>query len=125
MSFHARRLTTATSFAALLVASGCGGPADEPAEPGWFVESAQARGIDVEWVSGHRERFYFPEIMGGGAALFDMDTDGDLDLYLVQAGRIDDPEDREPNRLFENAGPVEAGRFRDVTEGSGAEPAGT
>jgi len=129
MSLHSMGQAGAASRTTVLLvagglASGCGGDAVEPAQPEWFAESAETRGIDFEWVSGHDKRFYFPEIMGGGAALFDMDTDGDLDLYLVQAGRIDDPEDREPNRLFENEGPVEAGRFRDVTEGSGADDRG-
>ena len=105
-------------LAALLAA--CGGGEPLPAEDGWFVESAAARGIDFEWVSGHRERFFFPEIMGGGAALFDMDTDGDLDLYLVQAGSIEALDERLPNELYENRGPVEPGHFTDVTEGSGA-----
>ena len=58
-----------------------------------------------------------PEIMSGGAALFDMDGDGDLDAYLVQAGRIESPTERPPNRLFRNRG---AGYFEDVTAGSGA-----
>ncbi len=103
----------------ILVFAGCGEHAEAPTEKGWFEESAQARGIDFEWVSGHNERFYFPEIMGGGAALFDMDTDGDLDIYLVQAGRIDE-EERPPNQLYENQGPVDAGRFANITAESGA-----
>ncbi len=57
-----------------------------------------------------------PEIMGGGAALFDMDDDGDLDAYLVQSGSLDGKL-ASPNRLFRNEG---KGRFLDVTEGSGA-----
>jgi hypothetical protein len=60
--------------------------------------------------------------MGGGAALFDMDGDGDLDAYLVQSGSLIDPGPQAGvNRLFENDG---AGRFHDVTEGSGADDDG-
>ena len=59
-----------------------------------------------------------PEIMSGGAALFDKDGDGDLDAYLVQSGALKDPpEKRPPNQLFENSG---SGTFTDVTEASGA-----
>ncbi|MHC5005323.1 MAG: FG-GAP repeat domain-containing protein, partial [Planctomycetota bacterium] len=111
-----------------LLAAGCGRseplPAAAPAAAGppWFEEVAAERGIRFTWQSGHRERYYLPEIMGGGAALFDMDGDGDLDAYLVQAGGIDaEAATRPPNQLFENVGD---GRFRDVTGGSGADDRG-
>ena len=58
-----------------------------------------------------------PEAVSGGGGLFDMDGDGDLDAYLVQGGDVLDGSDRPPNRLYENLGD---GRFRDVTDGSGA-----
>ncbi len=102
----------------LALAAGCGdrGPSS-PSGGAWFTEEAGVRGIAFTWRSGHAERHYFPEIMGGGAAFFDMDEDGDLDAYLVQAGGIETPrEERPPNQLFENEG---AGTFADATDGSG------
>jgi len=100
---------------ALLASCGDGAP---PPEPTWFEDVARERGVDFQWRSGHVEKHYFPEIMGGGAALFDKDGDGDLDLYLVQGGAIlDEPSERPGNQLFENDG---TGRFSDRTEGSGA-----
>ncbi len=60
--------------------------------------------------------------MGGGAALFDMDTDGDLDLYFVQSGDVREPANKgDGNRLFCNDG---RGFFTDVTQGSGADVPG-
>jgi hypothetical protein len=90
--------------------------------PAWFEEVAAARG--VKWVhrSGHGTRFLLPEIMGGGAALFDMDTDGDLDLYLVQSGSVLDGGRKDPpNRLYRNRGD---GTFDDATAGSGTDVGG-
>ena len=60
-----------------------------------------------------------PETMGGGAGFFDHDADGDPDLLLVDSSRW--PWDGPPAetggaRLYENDG---AGRFADVTAGSG------
>ena len=88
----------------------------------WFEEVAEARGLSFHHDSGHQLRHYNPEIMVGGAALFDMDNDGDLDVYLVQSGSIlTEPSDRPPNQLFENLGD---GTFKDVTAGSGADHRG-
>ncbi len=59
-----------------------------------------------------------PENVCGGAALFDMDGDGDLDAYFVQSGSAEGPaEERPPNQLFRNNGD---GTFTDVTAGSGS-----
>ncbi len=34
-------------------------------------------------------QFYYPEIIAPGVALLDYDNDDDLDVFLVQGGRID------------------------------------
>ncbi len=88
----------------------------------WFEDEAQERGLSFQLHSGHQERFHFPEIMCGGGALFDMDSDGDLDAYLVQADDLTRAQDqRRGNQLFENSG---QGEFRDISPGSGAQDKG-
>lgn len=58
-----------------------------------------------------------PEIMGGGAALADVDSDGDLDLYLVQSGRVaGPPSGNSANRLYLNRGD---GRFDAAPDAAG------
>jgi hypothetical protein len=109
----------------LLVASGCLAgcrqTADQSAAPAanqpWFEEIGQRAGIDFVHHSGHDGRHYLPEIMGGGAALFDFDNDGYLDLYLVESGNLSDPAAGGGNRLYRNRG---NGTFEDVTQQSGA-----
>src|SRR3989454_5052079 len=88
----------------------------------WFEEIGQRAGVGFVHSSGHKTKYYLPEIMGGGAALFDMDNDGYLDLYLVQSGNLFAPHDKQPgNRLYRNR---RDGTFEDVTAGSGADAAG-
>ncbi|MEE8156091.1 MAG: CRTAC1 family protein [Phycisphaerales bacterium] len=137
-----RGVTATTTVALVLVINfGCEQPSqppsvdqpvnrDEPSQPEetvgngdpWFIETAQANGLEFIHDSGHHSRRLFPEITCGGAALFDMDGDGDLDAYLVQAGAITgDPADRPPNQLFRNRGD---GTFQDITAGSGADHRG-
>jgi hypothetical protein len=100
---------------------GCRSAADTPAAPEtakpWLEDIAARAGIDFVHRSGHDSRHYLPEIMGGGAALFDMDNDGFLDLYLVQSGNLLNPAAGGGNRLYRNRGNA---TFEDVTEGSGA-----
>ena len=75
----------------------------------WFSEQAASRGLDFQHRSGFRERPLLPEITGSGAALADLDGDGDLDAYIVQSGSLyppGDPRHGDPvgNRLYFNRG---------------------
>ena len=109
------------------IASSCAGDSNTHAGPTpWFEERSSAAGVDFVWRSGcGEERLYFPEIMGGGAALLDMDGDLDLDLYLVQGGSVlasEEERARGPgNVLYRNEGD---GTFVDVSEESGADDRG-
>jgi enediyne biosynthesis protein E4 len=91
--------------------------ADRQNANAWFEEIGQRAGITFSHQSGHQTRHWLPEIMGGGAALFDMDNDGWLDLYLVQSGNLNDPLAGSGNRLYRNRGD---GTFVDVSDNAGA-----
>jgi enediyne biosynthesis protein E4 len=73
---------------ALLAMAGGAPPSPSAAEP-LFVESAAATGLVFTHVNGATGKYYLPEMMGAGVALFDFDNDGDLDVFLVQSGAID------------------------------------
>jgi hypothetical protein len=97
-----------------------------PKEPSrtaiWFREEAAQRGLVFLHHSGGKGNFDMPEMPCAGAALFDMDGDGDLDAYLLESGNLHEPRASRPgNRLFRNRGD---GTFEDVTEGSGADERG-
>ena len=88
----------------------------------WFEEVAAESGITFEHVRGNPPRYWFPEIMSGGAAWCDVDGDDWLDLYLVQGGELEPMSDSPPgNRLYRNLG---NGRFTDVTVGAGVGDSG-
>src|SRR6185503_14111515 len=56
------------------------------------------------------------DVNGGGAALFDFDNDGDLDLFLANGATRENTEAGPGSRLFLNDG---RGRFRDATKAAG------
>ncbi len=107
-----RRAALATTLLVLGCKRDDSSVAPSSAAAPWFEELAAERGLVFAHASGHAGPHWMPEIMGGGAALFDADGDGDLDAYLVQSGRLaPGPEARSAHALFENTG---GGRFRSV-----------
>ncbi len=110
----------------MAAAAGCGRqPVEErapaAAEPDtrpWLVDVTDRYGLDFVHETGGVGALHLPEIMGSGAALLDIEGDGDLDVYLIN-GALDlgrSPSAEGPrNRLYRQ----EDGRLVDVTEGSG------
>ena len=91
--------------------------ASAPSIPPVFTNVATASGIDFTYFNDAvPDRFYLPEVMGGGAGWVDYDQDGKLDLYLVNGCRLEEdpyaPTNRHQNRLYRNLG---QGRFEDAT----------
>lgn len=64
-----------------------------------FKEVAEQTGLKFQHYNGMTGKFYLPEITGSGAALFDFDSDGDLDVFLVQ-GNVLEPNTKAAGTLF-------------------------
>ncbi|MEM9594555.1 MAG: VCBS repeat-containing protein, partial [Acidobacteriota bacterium] len=124
-------LGTALGIGAWL--AGCAQPAPAPEDPGTeedtpaihLVDMARDAGLDFVHDPGLTGSFHIAELMGAGAALFDSDGDGDLDVYLVQGGPLGEGDSAAPeDRLFRNdtsgGGPI---RFTDVSAEAGDLPA--
>ena len=101
-----------------------------------FKEISDEVGLKFQHYNGMTGKLYLPEITGSGAALFDYDNDGDLDVFLVQ-GNVLEPNTTPTStqfpwhgselprgRLFRNDLVVKNDgtrvlKFTDVTEKSG------
>ena len=74
-------------------------------------DEASKRGLTYKYVAGGTANHRLPEIMGGGVALFDAEQDGDLDIYFVQSGSLDEQSKEHVNALFVNDGSGQFERF--------------
>ncbi len=78
--------------------------------------------VDFQHEVGPLGTWFMPESVGAGAAVFDYDRDGRMDLYFVNCGKSPQASEdfskgtRTENRLFRQ---TDAGKFADVTTASG------
>lgn len=88
-----------------------------------FVDVTEEAGIDFKHTNGKTEHKHVIETMGSGAVFFDYNSDGNIDLYLVNSGPVpiegvSEKIRRETgaNVLYRNEG---NGKFTDVTDSAG------
>ncbi|MHC5109284.1 MAG: CRTAC1 family protein [Planctomycetota bacterium] len=85
-----------------------------------FVNVAADAGLNVVLYCGGENKDHILESVGSGAAFLDFDQDDQLDIYLVNAWRLDEEPSRVSTRgrnvLYRNLG---NGSFEDVSEQAG------
>ena len=88
-----------------------------------FSDQTAAAGIIYRNVFGGPEKHYILESHGSGAAFFDHDSDGDLDLYIVNGATFATYRDRSGpgNEFYRNRG---NGTFVEITREAGVGDAG-
>lgn len=105
----------------------------EPATPQGdkFVDITAQSGVHFDGKAFHTDKKYLLETMGSGAAVFDYDNDGRLDIFLVNGAPLSDPTPVGTiptktgpaywNRLYHQK---MDGTFEDVTEKAGLQGIG-
>jgi hypothetical protein len=84
----------------------------QPDLPPWFADVTEASALRFTHDAGPAGSYFMPQAIGSGAALFDFNNDGLLDVLLLQNGG----DSGAPNQLFQQ---LPDGTFKNVSEGSG------
>lgn len=77
-----------------------------PVANGPFVDKASAWGLTQAHYGGGLYKRYIVEAKGGGAAVLDVEGDGDIDIYWVNGAQLDNPQKGPGNALYRNDGEV-------------------
>ena len=102
--------------------AGCRKPAETPPPrttpaaslaPGWVEDVTDKIGVNFVHDVGTLGTYFMPESVGSGAAIFDFDGDGRMDLFLVQNAGTNSAA---KHQLFRQESD---GHFRNVSAGSG------
>jgi enediyne biosynthesis protein E4 len=89
----------------------------DPPGPPWFADVTDEAGLDFVHDAGPADINFMPQIIGSGAALFDFNNDGLLDIYLLQNGGPKGARNRLYQQLPDHS-------FKDVSGGSGLDIVG-
>lgn len=92
--------------------------ATESDVPPWFEDVTDKVGLKFVHDAGPVGTYFYPQIMGSGAAFLDFDNDGLIDVFLLQNAGPNSPS---VHKLFRQA---PDGKFVDVTAGSGLDVGG-
>src|SRR5262245_59723729 len=124
MSWNDVRALAAWMFCLLIAGCNRPGPTDSVVADGprgrtWFADVTAECKVEFLHDPGPIDGLYFfPQHAGSGVALFDFDSDGRIDIYLIHnAG----PKSGCKNKLFRQQSD---GTFADVSAGSGLDVAG-
>ncbi len=115
---HPKPFLTAIALAAFLSPAGVAGVPEAAPGPFWFTARGPEAGLVHKTFCGGPDKQHLMASGGNGAAIFDFDGDGVLDIYLVNSWRYGEGKvlEKPLHRLYRGKGRL---TYEDVTEKAG------
>ena len=117
MRYVRRYLLLLAMLSVASVIASCGSPSTptppSQAPPQWFEDVTDRLGLQHSLLATHTDPFFMPQLMSGGAVLFDYDNDDRLDLFFVPCGPLGTGT---PSKLYHQK---PDGTFEEVTKAAG------